>query len=561
MGTNRPLITIQCGNYANYVGAHFWNIQEAGFQYQSGSAVGGILSEEPRVDHDVLYREGLTIDKQVTYTPRLIAVDLKGSLGSLPLLGDLYEKPGIPKLSSLSWKGETKVMKEEPRRKNSFLRELGGEEEEETYEKDADDTVIRSQESRETPLYNLDNEVEYWSDYLYGRFHPRSVLLLESYQAASQLHPFDMFGLGEAVWTESHQSLGDEMEDRIRCFAEECDNLQGFHVITDSHNGFGGLCCRLVDLLSDEYSSKSVVSVAVSPPGLPADYTFTSCGGRLAGSLLTLAGLLAGSSLTLPLTLATQWFPLRGQTRRFTHLHYQPDLDYHTAAILAAALDTATLAYRGRDQLMGMSDVISGLTGGDQRRLASLSMAFPFNFTGPEAVEASLLSSLTSLCPGPDNYTHSIKPYSSVFTCRGFHPAALFSQRSGTFSACQTSADYVATCVRQQSPACSPAVVFHTRPLPTGRPFPHLFTPDVGSTGHIAANYKRPSNRGVEFVSQVTALDSGATVAESVKLLAGQASRLKVNKLPRVLESGTEEDDWREAVERVSSAADLLAQP
>ncbi len=24
---SRPVITIQCGNYANYVGAHFWNIQ------------------------------------------------------------------------------------------------------------------------------------------------------------------------------------------------------------------------------------------------------------------------------------------------------------------------------------------------------------------------------------------------------------------------------------------------------------------------------------------------------------------------------------------------------
>jgi hypothetical protein len=44
-----------------------------------------------------------------------------------------------------------------------------------------------------------------------------------------------------------------------------------------------------------------------------------------------------------------------------------------------------------------------------------------------------------------------------------------------------------------------------------------------------------------------------------VKLLGGQASRLQVNKLSRLLEAGTEEDDWREAVEAVRSAADLLA--
>jgi hypothetical protein len=57
-------------------------------------------------------------------------------------------------------------------------------------------------------------------------------------------------------------------------------------------------------------------------------------------------------------------------------------LDYHTSAVLAATLDTATLCYRTRDQWMRMRDVISGLTGGGQRRLASFSTAFPFNMTG-----------------------------------------------------------------------------------------------------------------------------------------------------------------------------------
>ena len=29
MAANRPMITLQCGNYANYIGAHFWNLQVA----------------------------------------------------------------------------------------------------------------------------------------------------------------------------------------------------------------------------------------------------------------------------------------------------------------------------------------------------------------------------------------------------------------------------------------------------------------------------------------------------------------------------------------------------
>ena len=73
---NKPVITIQCGNYANYVGAHFWNLQESGFVYGSGEGGGG-EREILEVDNDVLYREGLTLKKEVTYTPRLILMDLK----------------------------------------------------------------------------------------------------------------------------------------------------------------------------------------------------------------------------------------------------------------------------------------------------------------------------------------------------------------------------------------------------------------------------------------------------------------------------------------------------
>ena len=40
---------------------------------------------------------GETPSRQTTYTPRLVCVDLKGSLGTLPELGDLYGPPGHPK--------------------------------------------------------------------------------------------------------------------------------------------------------------------------------------------------------------------------------------------------------------------------------------------------------------------------------------------------------------------------------------------------------------------------------------------------------------------------------
>ena len=61
--------------------------QEAGFVYGGNDGGTGELLE---VDNDVLFREGLTMKGEVTYTPRLLSLDLQGSLGLLPQCGELY---------------------------------------------------------------------------------------------------------------------------------------------------------------------------------------------------------------------------------------------------------------------------------------------------------------------------------------------------------------------------------------------------------------------------------------------------------------------------------------
>ena len=49
-------------------------------------------SSQKEVNHDILFREGLIPNtREVSYLPRLVVVDLKGSLGLLPEFGDLYE--------------------------------------------------------------------------------------------------------------------------------------------------------------------------------------------------------------------------------------------------------------------------------------------------------------------------------------------------------------------------------------------------------------------------------------------------------------------------------------
>ena len=72
------LLTLQFGHYANFVGTHFWNLQEQQFSYQASEA-----QSKDGINHDVLFREGLNDAGQTTFTPRLIAYDKQGSLRAL----------------------------------------------------------------------------------------------------------------------------------------------------------------------------------------------------------------------------------------------------------------------------------------------------------------------------------------------------------------------------------------------------------------------------------------------------------------------------------------------
>lgn len=51
----KEIITLQFGHYSNFVGTHWWNIQESGFNYNADTNV------ESEINHDVLYREGRTL--------------------------------------------------------------------------------------------------------------------------------------------------------------------------------------------------------------------------------------------------------------------------------------------------------------------------------------------------------------------------------------------------------------------------------------------------------------------------------------------------------------------
>lgn len=61
------------------------------------------------------------------------------------------------------------------------------------------------------------------------------------------------------------QQFKESFEDRLHFFLEECDSLQGFHLLVDGDDGFGALGSCLAQELAEEFSQKGLLSIITSP--------------------------------------------------------------------------------------------------------------------------------------------------------------------------------------------------------------------------------------------------------------------------------------------------------
>lgn len=302
----KEILSLQFGHYSNFIGSHLWNIQETGFDYSGNST--------SEINHDVLYREGATNKGEVTFTPRLLLVDLKGSLKTLPEHGNLYEAVTQPEVASTAWPdNQVEVIKQETITKNTF---------QQTIEKPVTDIASLNSD-------HLNTDVTVWSDFLYSRFHPRSLNILKEFQHDSSTASFDVYPLGSSLWHSS--DFSDDFTNKIRSYIEECDSLQGFHLTVDAINAFGGLASSCLEHIRDEYDKKAVL-VYAAIPSYYSDYNFTSSeqreestkkdSVRLTNLALALESFCENSSLVVPLCLGSKGWRQPGPKRQFSHVTY-----------------------------------------------------------------------------------------------------------------------------------------------------------------------------------------------------------------------------------------------
>ena len=193
-------------------------------------------------------------------------------------------------------------------------------------------------------------------------------------------------------------------------------SAQGFHVLSDGCDGFGGVSAGALSHLSDEYPRRPALVAPLQPPAA-ARLTLPQTVHRSLNSALTLDACARHAALCSPLSVQESWSaPLVPPTlRQFGHLEYSA-APYETSALLAAALDTVTLPWRRKRDTVPLYEVTSALAGRG-RTVAAAALCLPLGI-GPGDKLATWLDagnlSLQSLTPGVS--TVAVGPEADLWT-------------------------------------------------------------------------------------------------------------------------------------------------
>ncbi|XP_065366308.1 protein misato [Calliphora vicina] len=559
MSKTREILTLQFGNYANYIGAHWWNIQESGFSYDQ-------YGEPGEICHDVLYRQGVNHNKQTTYTPRLLLVDLEGSLKHLPREGELYgnslKRGGLDDLAQAENVTEHEAVKKLREDLVWQPTDLEVVAQPETSRNEFQADLDKPEISIEEKEYNLAENVDTWADFLYARYHPRTVNIVHQYRHDTEKQTLDTFSRGTELW--QSEEFEEDFCDRIRQYVEECDFLQGFQTIFDSFNGFSGLATKCLEHLNDEYGKANMAVPVYSPNNMlyeNADEPMSDSI-RVVNSLLTFNQLIEQASLFIPLSTQDRVWRQLGSAREFSSLQYQHDNLYQTSAILASYLDTISLRYRLRNT--PPTNTLSGFCGDLNnygRKLASAALSLPFNMEYKmdlidclDKFEGSLFTPLTPNCKIGTNYVIQSLSVRGIPTDRLKRPRDQASQNQMRMAAyrCDSVSEMFQLYLQCSNHNGMAHVTSLKAAMPTRIPYPcEMFGDNLTSSGFVNPYEKRAKDDKVNTVPCVAAIQSSSELGDTLEALHREAKRIKIAKLHRFKACGLDEDEYKEALENI----------
>lgn len=239
------------------------------------------MAEEQLPHNDILYREGLNVLNRTTYTPRLLSVDLAGTLAHLPVAGELYGNFVQRDVELLPLGTGEELEKARKRAEESGVsasQQLNVVEQPQAaiseYQRDLLKNAVVPEKN-----YQLAETVSSWADFLYARYHPRTLNVLPGLVRDPEVQCLGTYSAGTELWQGA--AFNEEFCDRIRLYVEECDGLQGFHVLHDIDDGFAGLAGKCLEHLNDEYGRASFVL----PLHYPRNTSYAQAGESTAPSI------------------------------------------------------------------------------------------------------------------------------------------------------------------------------------------------------------------------------------------------------------------------------------
>ncbi|ORX67501.1 tubulin nucleotide-binding domain-like protein [Linderina pennispora] len=315
------IITLQFGESANYVGTHYWNMQQQKL-------------DDPGLSTDVLFRETTAPRGPAQRTPRLLAFDTASNFGLLAI-GDEDGNEDETRQIAMQWEGQTETHRAQQPNTSEFQRDHSVEIE--------------------------PRDIRFWSDFGEVRYSSHSLHPVSGIAHGNSLGEMNTFHEGLDV-IDGEDRADDVMDGDFRRVAEDCDCLQGFQVMADMYGGFAGYGCGYLARIRDEYPKKSVLLYSIGNTTVE-----DMDRGRGMDAAVSLAANLENVSMYVPVSVPS------GLAKLFPGVQIQGDSFYHSSALMAMGLDVwGTGLLAGRRVL---DEIVSQVTQQEHFKLADLMLA------------------------------------------------------------------------------------------------------------------------------------------------------------------------------------------
>lgn len=510
----RDVICVQIGTAANYVGAHFWNLQD---EYLA------IPPAERELSPSTFFRAvapGSRSARQgLLYTPRLQVVDSTGAFGALStqsgaVLSDA-DAANVRNAPLPSTHASRYVRA--PTRKSTYAQALLDEEGNSGAALDVE----------------VENDVHYWTDYLKTRLDPRTCMPLPGvHHGVSKL---DMFEKGVEL---ARPALLEDLYDELRPFIEECDEFGGVCMFAGSDNAWAGLSAKYAGYLYEELGQSCPVFM-FGVHDVHRTYTRRSAAAMQVDFDPAFEARCAQNEARLIATCmeySTEYAPLSSQeTSQIPLVHAKSQDLFHSSAVLGLMVNVAFTPLQER---LSMSGLINGIRPAPFSSFGSLAGNCP-----PSSMKLSFGRTLFETV-GSVNFSSAWK--------------------EGSVLSGKTSVPHISTCLEVSS---ARGLGYHmpvfsnvSCPLTVPIPFPRVFDFSLERNKSAVVDSGNPQDSSV--VEQIGLLASlGTVAADGHSALRSLGTAVNPAKKPRNARGGaTEEQELREVSEALlNRSADYLS--